>query len=209
MPADNKTPQARTATARRLRAELLPLLFLLLLLGAARSSFANHYHVPSGSMQPNLMPGDRVLVDMTAYGLRLPFTRHDLIAAADPKPGEVVIFDSPTDGTLLIKRVVAVAGDRVSLRNGRLWINGQPLHRLDLPTVEHFPDRTVPLELASGSGPDIPELLIPPGRLLMLGDHRGNSVDGRWFGLVPVEEAYGRATRVFYRRGEGFVWHRL
>jgi len=84
-------------------AEYLPFVAMLLLLAAARDSLANHYHVPSGSMEPTLMPGDRVAVDMRAYGVRLPFTEIELRDGAAPQPGDVVVFDSPTDGTRLIK----------------------------------------------------------------------------------------------------------
>ena len=76
-------PQSRRRrVAAWLYREALPLLLMLALLVVARSSFANHYHVPSGSMQPTLEPGDRVVVDMSAYGLRVPFTRHVLVVAA-------------------------------------------------------------------------------------------------------------------------------
>ena len=84
---------------RWLKAEAVPLLLMLLLLSAARSSLANHYHVPSGSMEPTLQPGDRVFVDMTAYGLTLPFTGIDLVDRGTPRRGDVVVFDSPVDGT--------------------------------------------------------------------------------------------------------------
>ena len=72
---DTPRPEPRTRAVAWLRREALPLLVMLLLLGTARASFANHYQVPSGSMQPTLQPGDRVVVDMSAYGLRVPFTR--------------------------------------------------------------------------------------------------------------------------------------
>ena len=71
-----------------LRREALPLLVMLLLLGAARDTLANHYQVPSGSMQPTLQPGDRVAVDMRAYGLRLPFTDVRLLDTGRPQRGE-------------------------------------------------------------------------------------------------------------------------
>jgi signal peptidase I len=110
-----------------LKKEALPLLVMLGLLAAARDTLANHYVVPSGSMQPTLQPGDRVVVDMRAYGLRLPFTGKELMSTGTPQRGEVAVFDSPADGTRLIKRVAAVAGDHVQLREGHLSINGQPL----------------------------------------------------------------------------------
>lgn len=195
--------------AQWLRRELLPLVVMLLLLGAARSSFANHYRVPSGSMQPTLQPGDRVAVDMSAYGLRLPFTDRVVLDRGQPQRGDVVVFDSPRDGTRLIKRVVAVGGDRVQLRDGRLRINGRTLAGPAEPALEHFGTRAAQLDLADGGGPDISDLVVPQGHLLMLGDHRGNSIDGRFFGLVRSDEVYARALGVYYRRGEGLAWHRL
>ena len=194
-----------------LRREALPIVAMLLLLGTARASFANHYYVPSGSMQPTLAPGDRVVVDMSAYGLRVPFTRLVLLERDVPQRGDVAVFDSPRDGARLIKRVVAVAGDRVVLRNGRLTINGRPLAanagRGEGPEV--FGGRTAWLDLADGGGPDIPGVVVPEGKVLVLGDHRGDSLDGRYFGFVDADAIYGRAVAVYWRRGEGLGWQRL
>ena len=180
------------------------------LMFVARSSFANHYQVPSGSMEPTLMPGDRVAVNMMAYGLRIPFTNVELVDLGEPKPGDVVVFKSPEDGTRLIKRVVAVGGDRVALSDGRLWINDQPLFDARQSDLEHFAGgRDVHLNLDAGGGPDIPTVTIPAGMALVLGDHRGNSHDGRFFGLVPMQSLYGRAEAVYYRSGEGLEWRKL
>ncbi|KAG1463883.1 hypothetical protein G6F57_013663 [Rhizopus arrhizus] len=170
-----------------LKKEALPLLVLLGLLAAARDTLANHYVVPSGSMQPTLQPGDRVVVDMRAYGLRLPFTGKELMATGSPQRGEVAVFDSPADGTRLIKRVVAVAGDHVQLHEGHLSINGQPLQIADLQDVEAFGPRRARLDLDMGGGPDIADLVVPAGKVLVLGDHRGNSFDGRFFGFVDAD----------------------
>lgn len=186
--------------------ESLPTVVMLLLLLVARSSFANHYVVPSGSMQPTLQPGDRVAVDMSAYGLRIPFTTIQLVHRDQPRAGDVVVFDSPTDGTRLIKRVVAVAGDQVELRDGRLRINGQWLAAHDTPMRERFAHVVAELDLDDGGGPDIAALQIPAGKVLVLGDHRGNSADGRYFGLVDAGTVYGRALGVFWRSGHGPVW---
>ena len=205
-------PQSRRRrVAAWLYREALPLLLMLALLVVARSSFANHYHVPSGSMQPTLEPGDRVVVDMSAYGLRVPFTRHVLVGRGRPQRGEVAVFASPEDGTRLIKRVVAVGGDKVQLLDGRLAINGRVL-AADADAAgdaEHFGSRLARLDLADGGGPDIISATVPDGHVLVLGDHRGRSADGRWFGFVEADAIYGRAIAVYWRRGQGLGWTRL
>lgn len=185
------------------------LVVVMLILLAARSSLADHYIVPSGSMEPTLVPGDRVLVDKTAYGVRVPFTRIALAHGDAPQAGEVVIFDSPQDGTRLIKRVVAVGGDEIELRRGRLRVNGVALEDPAAPGTERFGAHPVTLDLSHGGGPDIAPTRVPEGQLVVLGDARGQSSDSRYFGFVAADTLYARALRVFYRRDAGFVWQRL
>jgi signal peptidase I len=190
----------------RLKSELFSVGVVLMLVTAARSSLADHYYVPTGSMEYSLLPGDRVLVDKTAYGLRIPLTKIDLLDRADPKRGDIAVFDSPRDGTRLIKRIVAVGGDVVSLVDGLLSINGEPLGDREL---ERFGGKEALLNLHDGGGPDIRELVVPPGMVLALGDHRGNSLDGRYFGVLDERELFGRAVAIYYRRGDGFTWQPL
>ena len=189
--------------------EARPLLLMVVLLTLARTSFANHYVVPTGSMEPTLAPGDRVAVDMSAYGLRIPYTGYQLFRRGVPQRGDVVVFKSPADGERLIKRVAAVAGDEVELVGGRLRIDGVWLSQARSPEVERFGTRSAHLGLDRGGGPDIARSRIPPGKLLVLGDHRGNSLDGRYFGLVDADAVYARALGVYWRRSEGPVWKRL
>jgi signal peptidase I len=205
--ADSSNKPERTR--RWWRSELPQIVLMLVLLAAARDSFANHYYVPSGSMEHTLEIGDRVAVDMRAYGVRLPFTDVRLIATGKPERGDIAVFDSPQDGTRLIKRVAAVAGDEVELVDGRLSVNGVALEAIDATDTEVFRNHRAMLNLSHGGGPDIHGLTVPDGQVLMLGDARGNSIDGRFFGLVPVGKLYGRAVAIYYRRGEGFSWHRL
>jgi signal peptidase I len=192
---------------------IVPCMITLLL--GARSSLADHYHVPSGSMEYTIMTGDRVLVDKTAYGIRLPFTGIELVSRAQPQRGDVVVFDSPADGTRLIKRVAAVAGDTVDLRDGLLSVNARALSAAPLrdsrqgPVIEQFGRHEAYLNLDAGGGPLIEKLVIPPGYVLALGDHRGSSIDSRYFGLVDAATIYGRALGVYYRRGDGLTWKPL
>ncbi len=196
------------SVARRVAFENASLIAFLVLLFAARSSLADHYYVPSGSMQHTLQPGDRILVDKRAYGLRLPFLEQVAIHVGAPARGDVVIFDSPVDGTRLVKRVVAVSGDLVALNDGKLFLNGKALYDEE-QRAERFGDRVASLDLADGGGADIPLGRIPEGYALTLGDHRGRSADGRTFGMVSLQSIYGRALAVFYRRDEGFSWQPL
>lgn len=199
----------KTARAHWLRSELPQIAALLLLLLAARDSFANHYNVPSGSMEHTLQVGDRVAVDMRAYGVRMPFTDLHVWETGTPQRGDIAVFPSPLEGTRLIKRVVAVPGDEVELVNGRLVVNDVAMAALEGGDTEVFRNHRATLNLAHGGGPDIHGLVIPEGQVLMLGDARGNSMDGRFFGLVPVKVLYGRAVAVYYRRGEGLGWRKL
>lgn len=180
--------------------------FWMALLVFVRSSVVNHYYVPSGSMEPTLKPGDRVLVDMTAFGVSLPFSRIDLLPGRPAERGEVVVFGSPQDGTRLIKRVVAVGGDKVALKDGRLFINGESMAAPVSLKEEQLGRHRFFLDLRFGGGPDLAEMEIPEGKVLLLGDARGNSKDGRYFGLVDERDLYGSARRVFHRKEQGFSW---
>src|SRR5262249_39340333 len=108
---------------------------LALVLLSARSSIADHYVVPSGSMLPTVEIGDRILVNKTAFGLRVPFTHHSIAEFAGPARGDVIVLDDPEEnGKTLLKRVIAVPGDRVAVHAGHIDINGTPVpveHRSD------------------------------------------------------------------------------
>ena len=136
-----------------LRDEMPQFIFLILLVFAGRSSLADHYLVPSGSMEETLQVGDRVVVDKRAHGLRLPFTNIEISNGVGVTRGEVVIFDSPRNGVRLIKRIVAIGGDEVLIRNGHISINGVPL--LTQSALEKFGSRQARLNLGDGGGPDL------------------------------------------------------
>jgi signal peptidase I len=191
------------------------LLFLTLML-AFRSAWADWVTVPTGSMNPTILEGDRVLIDKHVFGLRIPFTRVHLTAGENPARGDIVVFDSPLDGTSLVKRVIGVPGDVVALAGDRLSVNGRTARYTagDITSVRGLLAATAaehPLLLreAGLSHPHdvmiLPEhparrsldaVVVPEGMYFMMGDNRDNSADSRYFGFVPRRDIIGRATRV-------------
>ena len=90
-----------------------------------RSAVADWNHVPSSSMLPSIVIGDRVIVNKLAYDLRSPYTFIRITRWANPERSDIVTFESPKDGRLMIKRIIGLPGDTISLRDNRLSINGQ------------------------------------------------------------------------------------
>lgn len=207
--ADDTSGKKKRPLAQRIVREVCIIAAVLLLLFSARWSLADHYRIPTGSMQPSVEIDDRVVVNKASYDVRLPFTDVTLIEVSDPARGEVVVLDSPEDGTLLLKRIVAIPGDTVEVRGGRLRINevDVPVERDGDVLLERLGERTHRLELGSGGGPDFGPVLVPERHYLVMGDNRGNSRDGRIFGLVERRRIRGEAVGVYYRGGLG--WHAL
>src|SRR5580692_5967201 len=110
------------------RRDIRPILITALVLFSIRSSLADWNDVPTGSMNPTIIEGDRVFVNKIAYDLKVPFTTWHIAQWANPQRGDIVVFYSPHDSTRLVKRVIGLPGDTVELRNNELIINGVPVH---------------------------------------------------------------------------------
>jgi signal peptidase I len=193
------------------------LLAFLLLFGVFRTAVADWNPIPSASMHPNLLEGDVVFVNRLAFDLKLPLTNMVVARMGEPARGDIVTFESPKDGTRLIKRLVALPGDVVEMRNERLYINGKgadyDMVAESLDSVQGATLRALQLSESTGAGgkggrrqiqvlPDVVALrtfgplTVPQGEYLMLGDNRDNSADSRVIGLVPRKLLIGRAERV-------------
>jgi len=192
-------------------------IFAFLLL-TFRSAWADWVHVPTGSMNPTILEGDRLLVDKHVFGVRVPWTLVRLTSGRDPLRGEIVVFDSPADGTSLVKRVIAVPGDVIALDERGLMINGQRAHYAagDLAHLQAMLASNLAMEpqifRESGFGPEhdvlalperyarrvVPPVHVPAGMYFMMGDNRDNSADSRYFGFVPRRNIVGHATRVAF-----------
>ena len=189
--------------------ELVSSLLWIAVVLAGRAALADQYTVPSGSMEPTVQVGDRIAVVKAAYGLRVPLTERWFARWAEPARGDVVMLDAPDTGIVLLKRVVALPGDVVAVRRGAVVVNGERVPwRLDGDAVLELSDAGPhPLGLDRGGGPDFGPTTVPAGRVLVLGDHRGDSRDGRYFGFVTEDAVLGRAAGVFWRGG--FTWRHL
>lgn len=173
-----------------------------------RSAVADWNDVPTGSMQPTIEIGDRILVNKMAYDLRLPFTTTSLIKRADPQRGDIVTFMSQVADNRLVKRVIGVPGDIVAMQHNVLTINGERLaYRADTAgageaqlLTEQIDAIAHKVKLAPySSGRDsFSAVKVPPGHYLVLGDNRDNSADSRVIGFVPRSEITGRASTVLF-----------
>jgi signal peptidase I len=191
-------------------------LTFLLLFGVFRTAVADWNPVPSGSMRPTIQEGDVIFVNRLAYDLKLPLTNVILAHLGEPNRGDIVTFHSPKDGMRLIKRLIALPGDTVEMRDKVVIVNGRPATYTPIGTVMEQVaghDEIAALRLRESSGqqghvvqwlhPQVGDkwdsfgpIVIPPGHYLMLGDNRDNSADSRYFGLVPRELLIGHAVTV-------------
>src|SRR5687767_5035570 len=108
-------PAQKNKGLRHLWREYRSFIAFAFLMLAFRSAWADWVHVPTGSMNPTILEGDRLLVDKHVFGVRIPWTLVRITQGRDPTRGEIVVFDSPADGISLVNRVVAVPGDMISL----------------------------------------------------------------------------------------------
>jgi len=186
----------------------------LVCFGFFRLAIADWNPIPSGSMRPTLVEGDVVLVNRLAYDFKLPLSDVSLLQTGTPQRGDVITFNSPKDGTRLIKRLVAVPGDVVELRDEVLSINGvradyggahattEPLEHgtstAALQATEHIAGNTRTVQFL----PDVAALrnfgpiAVPQDHYFFLGDNRDNSADSRFIGLVPRHLLIGRAHHI-------------
>ena len=195
-----------------------PILILIVVLFAIRSSVVDWNDVPTGSMMPTILDGDRIVVNKLAYDLKVPFTTIHLATWSDPKRGDILVFFSPDDGIRLVKRCVAVPGDTVLLVDNQLFINGvkatygpldpkyannfspseQARYSFALETYggKSHPIMTMPYNFnpKRSFGP----ITVPQGKYFMMGDSRDNSKDSRFFRdtFVPRDQIVGRATAI-------------
>ncbi len=189
------------------------LLWAVILALVIRTFAVQAFKIPSGSMKPTLLVGDHLLVSKSSYGIKLPFSDRVIIPLGQPERGDIVVFRFPEDRDKdFIKRVIALPGETVEVRNKQVYINGKPL---DDPWG-HYSDRVI---LPPGVQPrdNFGPITVPAGQYFVMGDNRDQSYDSRfWFGgrggLVPIQDILGRAIVIYWSWEDdtfGVRWSRL
>jgi signal peptidase I len=169
-------------------------LMAVLIAGFIISFIVQAFKIPSGSMIPTLLIGDHLFVNKFIYGVKIPLIRKTIIPVTDPKRGDVVVFIYPADRSKdFIKRVIGVGGDRVEMKNKKLFINDQPYE----DPFGVYDDATVyPAEVQprDNFGP----LTVPQNSLFVMGDNRDHSLDSRFWGFVNLKDVQGKAFILYW-----------
>lgn len=193
---------------------LFPILLLVLLF---RSFLYEPYRIPSGSMIPNLLVGDFILVDKFSYGLRWPVINHLFFPMGKPQRGDVMVFKHPNEvNKTLIKRVIGLPGDHIQYINKHLYINGELATQAPVGIYHGRWDDNLPAQLTvqqraeqlDDNAHDIlvigqsdksiaQEWTVPAGHYFMMGDNRDVSHDSRAWGFVPEDRIVGKASTIW------------
>lgn len=205
------TPRLR----RWFRHSVAPVALIVALVTSFRSAVADWNVVPTGSMNPTIVEGDRIFVNKLAYSARVPFTLWHIAQWAQPQRGDVVVFRSPEDGTQMVKRVVALPGETISMIDNLLYIDGQPATlklaapppeaasaaRRKIFATERLGDSAAHPIVVTPSVParrSFAPVTVPADHYFVMGDNRDNSGDSRYFGFVPRASITGKSSHVIY-----------
>ncbi|BFM22524.1 signal peptidase I [Gilvimarinus japonicus] len=177
------------------------LLLMLLAMTVFRTAVADWNYVPSGSMEPTITPGDVLVVSKLSYGPSVPFTSSRLFSIGEPQRGDIITFYPSHTDQCLVKRVVGVPGDRLRIQGRDLWINGKKLQQTALSDnllQESSGIKPHKIKISGSRGlPTIEgEIRVPDGQYFVMGDHRNNSYDSRYWGFVDQSQVVGKVVRI-------------
>jgi signal peptidase I len=162
------------------------------------------FKIPTGSMEPNLMIGDHLLVNKLVYSPSLGPLEDTLFGKRPIERGHVVVFKFPEDPTRdFIKRVIGLPGETIEIKNKQVYVNGKPIdepyaHFIDAPLRPDDPEYALRVDGPDDLNTTMKPRVVPEGQLLVLGDNRDNSRDSRYWGFLPIDQVKGRALLVYW-----------
>lgn len=169
-----------------------------------RTFIVQAFKIPSGSMKDTLLIGDHLLVNKFIYGIKVPYLRKTIVPVATPERGDIVVFIYPVDRSKdFIKRVVAIGGDTIEIRDKKIYVNGEPV---DDTHAIHADSVIIPraLQPRDNFGP----ITVPAGTVFVMGDNRDQSFDSRFWGFVNLEDILGEAFMIYWSWDSESHWPR-
>jgi signal peptidase I len=157
-----------------------------------RTFVVQAFKIPSGSMIPTFQVGDRIFVNKFIYGARVPFFNMNLPAVRQPKRGDIIVFISPdTPQKDFVKRLIAIGGEKVEIKDGRIMVNGRLIE-------EPASIRSVYYYNAGDYGKEGQTIEVPKDSYFVLGDNSGSSRDSRFWGFVPKKNMLGKVIFIYW-----------
>ncbi len=170
------------------------IIIALLLAFVIRAFVVQAFKIPSGSMIPTLLVGDHILVSKFAYDIKIPFTNKVIWHRAYPKRLDVIVFQYPLDPSKdFIKRVIGTPGDRILIRNKKVYVNNKELKE---PYVQHTDPRIFPPDVSPRD--NLGPIIVPPHSLFVMGDNRDESYDSRFWKFVDFSALKGKAFIIYW-----------
>lgn len=159
---------------------------------AIRTVVVQAFKIPTGSMRPTLMEGDRILVNKFLYGAEIPFTGWRLPVVRAPQRGDIIVFRSPDDDHRdFIKRLVAFEGETVEIKEFQLWVNGRPVTDPPIFRERSYYNR-------GDYGKTGLSVRVPAGHYFVLGDNSSSSRDSRYWGFLSKDHLVGKAMVIYW-----------
>jgi len=196
MPTNPPTPEVFPRGARKGKvreyAEAFGVALLIALV--VRTLLLQAFKIPSSSMENTLLVGDHIFVNKFVYGYHVPYTKGRILRFSTPKRGDIIVFVFPEDPKKdFIKRVIAVPGDTVEIRQKAVLVNGKPL---DEPYVRFADGKNT--DGFPRARDNLPPVRVPEGKLFMMGDNRDRSYDSRFWGFVDMDAVIGKALFIYF-----------
>lgn len=209
---------------------IFPVILVVILI---RSFLVQPYRVPTGSLEPTIMPGDFILVNQFCYGLRLPLINKKIMEIGEPSRGDIALFQFPKNHSIVyVKRIIGLPGDYIEYTHKELYVNGQhasqkmlkqPLLNTSseegekedkvIRKIENFSGITHEILISPNKNHDQDfYVVVPNGQYFVMGDNRDNSYDSRYWGFVPEENLIGKAMFIWFSWDKDkytICWHRI
>lgn len=199
-----KDEQSKTKVKEYIESIIIAILIALFI----RTFIICAYKIPSRSMVPTLLVGDHILVNKFIYGVKIPLLRRTIVPVREPKRGEIVVFIFPNDRSKdFIKRVIGVAGDKIEIKNKKIFINDQEYK----DSYGIYSDSFIlpgSMQPRDNFGP----VTVPEKSIFVMGDNRDESLDSRFWGFVDLKDVEGKAFVIYWswnRDEHNLRWERL